>query len=180
MSNILLKCNGCKEEKPTHCFNVNRGKKRGFQYKCRDCCVAVNREWKKNNRERYNFLIRRWNSKHRDELRVKYREYSRKNREVWSTAYGRRRAAERGTFIGDRRVILEWIRSWKGKRFARCYWCGGKFASNKCHADHIVSISRGGAHSIENLCVSCKTCNQGKHASPLSVWNTRLVEPVLF
>lgn len=36
--------------------------------------------------------------------------------------------------------------------------------------DHIVPISRGGAHAYENLCVTSRSNNSSKHARPLLVW----------
>lgn len=36
--------------------------------------------------------------------------------------------------------------------------------------DHVVPISRGGAHSKSNLVPACKSCNSSKHTKPLLVW----------
>jgi 5-methylcytosine-specific restriction endonuclease McrA len=71
------------------------------------------------------------------------------------------------------------MRSWRTPRLVRCYWCGKKSRGNACHGDHIIALSDGGAHSLENLCISCSTCNMKKHDKPLSIWNQQIVEPVL-
>ena len=42
-----------------------------------------------------------------------------------------------------------------------CSYCGAPAGSDG-HIDHRTPLSRGGPHSYENLCVSCKTCNQVK------------------
>lgn len=38
------------------------------------------------------------------------------------------------------------------------------------HIDHILPWSRGGEHSVENLCVSCASCNLSKGAKTPDEW----------
>jgi len=38
--------------------------------------------------------------------------------------------------------------------------------------DHVVPISKGGAHSKANLVPACKSCNSSKHDKTLIVWLT--------
>ena len=42
--------------------------------------------------------------------------------------------------------------------------------------DHIVPLSRGGAHSLENVMVMCSLCNSKKHARAASEWFSELSE----
>lgn len=91
----------------------------------------------------------------------------------------RRRALLIGATVGDTRVIIAWDKLWKSKRFAICYWCSKKTPTKKCHADHKHPLSRGGQHSIENLCVSCSDCNLRKGARTVESWNETLESPVL-
>jgi 5-methylcytosine-specific restriction endonuclease McrA len=44
----------------------------------------------------------------------------------------------------------------------RCQYCGGKGTGAELTLDHIVPRSRGGRTHPENLCASCKRCNQRK------------------
>jgi hypothetical protein len=44
----------------------------------------------------------------------------------------------------------------------RCYWCGRRVRRGKRHVDHIVPITKGGAHALLNLCCACEACNRAK------------------
>jgi 5-methylcytosine-specific restriction endonuclease McrA len=52
-----------------------------------------------------------------------------------------------------------------------CRYCGFIFPISSLHIDHIIPVSRGGSHSVDNLAASCKTCNLSKGARLLySEW----------
>lgn len=75
-----------------------------------------------------------------------------------------RRAKEQGSHTDK-----EW---WALVRLAerRCYYCNietvadldKKFHRLATQKDHLVPVSRGGSNAIENVVVSCRTCNQAK------------------
>lgn len=44
-----------------------------------------------------------------------------------------------------------------------CYWCD-KELNGIYHIDHYIPIAKGGNHSIENLVISCPSCNLRKHS----------------
>ena len=43
----------------------------------------------------------------------------------------------------------------------RCWWCGDKL-NTEYHVDHREPLSRGGAHELGNLVLSCARCNLAK------------------
>lgn len=51
----------------------------------------------------------------------------------------------------------------------RCYICGTKtqkkdiMADNAAEVEHVVPLSKGGAHTYSNVRCSCRACNQSKH-----------------
>lgn len=49
-----------------------------------------------------------------------------------------------------------------------CNYCGSRGKSLEC--DHVVPVSRGGSHDLDNLVTACKTCNQSKRDKLLSEW----------
>lgn len=51
-----------------------------------------------------------------------------------------------------------------------CYYCGHTFPISKLHIDHIVPLSKGGLHSVENLCTACQQCNCSKGSKPVRAW----------
>lgn len=42
-----------------------------------------------------------------------------------------------------------------------CFWCGTETGSSY-HVDHVIPLARGGDNTIENIVVSCPTCNATK------------------
>lgn len=50
-----------------------------------------------------------------------------------------------------------------------CYWCDDPLDSTK-QLDHVVPISRGGLHVIENAVWACPPCNRQKHAKLVEEW----------
>jgi 5-methylcytosine-specific restriction endonuclease McrA len=90
-----------------------------------------------------------------------------------------RRARIAGATIGSTKTILAWTRKWRSVKLVACYWCGRRTAGKTAHMDHIEPLAKGGAHSIENLCISCPPCNNLKRAKSVSAWNNLILEPVL-
>lgn len=96
-----------------------------------------------------------------------------------SVSHSKRKARQRANGIGDQKVIRDWIKTWKSKRRVRCFWCQKTASPKDCHSEHIIPLKSGGAHSIENLCISCADCNRHKHDKILTRWNQFLAEPIL-
>lgn len=118
------------------------------------------------------------------------KQYDAKNRakkRAWKKAHPEarrkeaaiRRARLLGSIIGDPKVIEKWEKSWRSKRAVKCYWCKRSTSPKGCHADHIDPLSKKGAHSIGNMCISCGPCNLRKQALNIADWNSHLLEPVL-
>lgn len=107
------------------------------------------------------------------------RTYRANHPDVARRGYCKYRALKQGASIGDTALISEWEKLWRQKRSVICYWCKGRFPGNVCHQDHIVPLSKGGAHVIENLCIACPKCNLSKQAKSPSEWSSGLSQPVL-
>ncbi len=103
-------------------------------------------DWAKSNKERVNKIKRRW---------------SRLNPECEKSKLIRRRALKKKATI-NLVGIKKFIKSIKSKECCVCYYCESKIKTFGCHFDHIVPLSKGGPHSVENLCVSCPKCNLTK------------------
>lgn len=44
----------------------------------------------------------------------------------------------------------------------QCLYCRRMLVLGEVELDHKKPVSRGGSFAVENLCISCKLCNQGK------------------
>lgn len=53
-----------------------------------------------------------------------------------------------------------------------CYWCDRELDSGY-HVDHVIPLSRGGTNFIENIVISCPTCNLSKGSKLPSEWTRR-------
>lgn len=142
------------------------------------------RNWARRNAERHRANTRRWRAAHSErrkrwqkeyrqqnrlKISQKVKEYAKNNPHVRRAIAAKRRALRRQVLI-DPRGIKSWMKEIRSKPFARCHWCGTKVSGRKIHFDHIVPISKGGAHSIGNLCASCRDCNLSKNNRLLADW----------
>ena len=74
-----------------------------------------------------------------------------------------RRAKIKGATVGDIDEIKEIYRQAKEDEGIVCYLCGEVIPIGERHVDHLIPISRGGAHSVENLRITHARCNLIKH-----------------
>jgi 5-methylcytosine-specific restriction endonuclease McrA len=80
----------------------------------------------------------------------------------------RRRAVVRGAEVKDGGRVNRLIQKWRQAKQFTCYYCGNSFGIRSLEVEHIVPISRGGMHTVENICKSCPKCNSSKHTKPIS------------
>jgi 5-methylcytosine-specific restriction endonuclease McrA len=137
------------------------------------------RTWSAKNRGYMNQKSREYRAKFPERTKATARNYQQKNRHKFATWSAGKRAKERNQSVGDTAVIFRWRKMWTAKRLAVCFWCRETKSTKDCAADHIIPIAKGGAHSIENLCISCNRCNHKKHSKMPAVWNQQITQPTL-
>lgn len=86
-----------------------------------------------------------------------------------SHSKAKRRALEYSTRINEY-GIRQWMKEVRSKEFARCHWCGTKVVGRMIVFDHVVALSKGGTHTIGNLCACCRSCNSMKKDRELAKW----------
>jgi 5-methylcytosine-specific restriction endonuclease McrA len=52
----------------------------------------------------------------------------------------------------------------------QCYWCDEFFGDKTPHQDHVIPVSRGGLHMLDNLVWACAPCNLQKQAQLPHDW----------
>jgi 5-methylcytosine-specific restriction endonuclease McrA len=88
--------------------------------------------------------VRAWEQGHPVEYQTKRRRY-----------FYRRRTARRFDDIDLKTFLMMASMATR----LRCVWCGRNTTKAARHADHLIPLSRGGAHAAYNLRVACSTCN---------------------
>lgn len=122
-------------------------------------------------RKAHKIEIARWDAafyrKHKKKIRFKARERYHDHPVEYIAHQARRRALKNAAFIGATinqiAEVSEIYRQAKEAPRIRCYLCGKFIKRGYRHVDHIIPLSKGGAHRPANLAVACVTCNQKKH-----------------
>jgi 5-methylcytosine-specific restriction endonuclease McrA len=152
---------------------------------------AKDRRYHAENREVRNAQAKQYHAEHRNDPQYKKQHAvrSRKNykenrtkileqHKRWMAAHPgiqrvysqKRRALEKSAAV-NLKQIREWMLLVKSAPFAKCYYCELTVSTKRIHFEHMIPLNRGGAHSIENLCVSCKLCNLQKGTRHISEWD---------
>lgn len=73
---------------------------------------------------------------------------------------------------GDARPPAHIWRSLREQVFERddytCHYCGSRGVRLEC--DHVLPVSRGGGHDLDNLVTACFACNRSKRAKTVEEW----------
>jgi len=106
-------------------------------------------KWRAANPEKAREALERWRSENRDRVRAHSRQAS-KNRRLWKEGSGEGISAK------------AWLRLIRRFQW-RCAYCGeSPPETGALQPDHVVPLSRGGAHSEGNILPVCPRCNKIK------------------
>lgn len=93
-----------------------------------------NRQWRKNNPERFREAVFQWKAN--------------------------RKARKAGAPVIERVYRSKIIK----RDHSTCYICKQTVPEKEIHLDHVIPLCRGGEHSYANIRVTCKLCNLKKHS----------------
>lgn len=119
--------------------------------------------WRKGYKEQERLNNARYRKKHKGKIRISKAQYRRTHLPEHTAGQAARQALILGATIGNLAEIKEIYRRAKEDPRVRCYLCGRLIAKDHRHVDHIMPLSRSGAHRPSNLAVACDTCNLDKH-----------------
>ena len=105
-----------------------------------------------------------WRIRNRSKYRKYLRAWKRANPERMAV-YDARRVAHIVGVEQDPAVEAFYLMVRTAPRL-RCYLCGRIVPKKKRHVDHVVPLSLGGLHAVENLACACASCNLAKKDKP--------------
>lgn len=142
-------------------------KRRWANKEYREKVLAQNKGWYKNHPDANRANALRWRNRNRERARASARAWFKAHPERRQEYDHKKRARKLAVTVNPKSIRL-FISGTKAKKFAKCYYCQRTVSTKNIHFDHILALARGGAHSVENLCVACSKCNQSKHAKRLA------------
>jgi len=135
------------------------------------------------NREEKNAKQRAWNAENKEKIARNNAAYQATHKEevaAYNAAYrldhipehnargAVRRALKAGFLLGataaQKAAVVEIYRKAKEEPNIRCYLCGRVIPMGSRQVDHVMPLSKGGAHLSSNLEIACAHCNLSKNA----------------
>ena len=119
--------------------------------------------------------------KYRESRLDKYAEYRRAGRKknpeqakAWDrTSNKRRKMRKKFALVKESDFLTESV--WKCITqlfFGKCVYCLERDGTTQ---DHVIPVSKGGKHVVENVLPACTRCNSSKNNKPLDEWRPDLV-----
>ncbi len=128
------------------------------------------REWRATNREKSRARGRSWWAANSNENIL---DKNRKNKRIWNAANPDKIRANDAKRRAS--IMVDVSNAPTAKQLAAlmldpCVYCGEPSE----HADHVIPLSRGGTHDIDNLVPACSKCNLSKGSKlPAVEWHGR-------
>lgn len=199
-------CKACNNERRRKCKDDNFEREAEVRRKWyednRDKLRAANRKWQEDNRE----YRRDYERKRREADPERFREKNRKYREAnpekivqYSKANPEKRRARERQWRADniehrreieknkshrRRLLFDGItcdltvEQWEMIKAAYNYRCAYCRKKKPLTQDHVVPVSKGGAHTASNIVPACQSCNSSKRAGPpKTIFQPHLIGP---
>lgn len=58
-----------------------------------------------------------------------------------------------------------------------CLYCGRELDIYNKSVEHMIPLSKGGPHTLANVIIICRACNEAKRAMHFDEWLVRLIDP---
>jgi 5-methylcytosine-specific restriction endonuclease McrA len=163
-------CNLCREDKPSEAFSKCSAREDGLQNYCKLCASDKRKARYEANKEAEREQNRKWFQDNRPWERPERKEYLRawmdenRERSNYTKALRKHKIRAGGGSID----LVDWL-ALCDEYGNKCLRCG----KPEVTMDHVVPISKGGAHSIDNLQPLCGSCNSSKGARTIDYRSNR-------
>ncbi len=132
--------------------------------------VETLKAYRKANSERRVAAARKWQIANPERHKETQDRWKHENMHIIRKHIALRRARIMGATIGDPRLIAAWEKEWKSHPTATCEWCRMEVPVKECQSDHAEPLILGGPHNLDNLVISCRSCNSRKRGRSLEKW----------
>lgn len=162
------------EKKAYHASNKERmnEKSRNYYKTHKEEIICYRALYQKENLEKYRIGNQRHYRKNKKNIYLQHKLYEQRHPEVRAAIHSRRRAAKASAPVNDF-TRAQW-REIKAAYNNRCVYCNKE--CSKLTMDHITALSKGGAHTAQNIVPACLSCNSQKLVGPPPC----PVQPILF
>ncbi|CAB4136802.1 HNHc domain containing protein [uncultured Caudovirales phage] len=153
-----------------HAANAEKAKARTARYYAEnaDKLKAKGARYRAENAEKANAYYARYYAEHPEKRRAKEARSRAKHPDKERARKANRRACKRSA--GGRGITGHQWRDVLTSTLELCTYCNER---RPLALDHIVPLSGGGEHDIENAVPACKPCNSAKGKTPLLLWLAR-------
>lgn len=165
-------CIDCNKQKNKETKEARAVKAKIYNLKNKEILSEAKKKYKEKNKEQILKKAKDYYEKNKKELVKKRHLRYLNNKEKAKQYYDAYRKTEKGKMIDINRKHIKRTAIKNGascsdvmeiiKKAKNCYWCGVKL--EKVHIDHYIPLSKGGKHIINNLVISCPSCNMAKGA----------------
>ena len=131
--------------------------------------AAYNKAYQAENREKLLAKKKVYNSANREQRAA----YNAAHPNERLAVFHKVRAKKAGVKIGDTKSILAWIKGWKTEATVACHYCMSIYPGKAMTIDHVIPMSAGGNHDLNNLVVCCSFCNCSKKDKLPAEWLAR-------
>lgn len=163
----------------THQEQISQQKRRWRETNL-DHARAKSREWSEKNKNRAKENHRRWRGENKERLRQAHQSWVEENIERHQANQKRWRInnphavinynTRRRAAIGNSIITCEQWRSLMMEYGFKCFYCSETLIAANRSLDHIIPLSRGGRHHVDNLIPCCRSCNSSKKDRIYPVW----------
>lgn len=151
----MKKCTVCKVEKELFAFSPDKRLSSGVQSRCKACYASIMQKYRTLDPEKHRLAVKRSTIKHYQSKLKRNQEYRKNNPDkvfIWKKSDRTRNKARIQADNAKRRGL---IRDGLSKSVVLLYCLRDFYQAMSLgeafHVDHIVPLSRGGAHSADNL-----------------------------
>ncbi len=170
----MKRCCRCKNIRPITDFSKNSATKDRLDKRCKICKKEIreanrkynaekSKEWREANPERFKEKRDAWMQAHPQSESETRKEWLRNNvakvRQIKKTYKVRRKGWE----VGE----VDYVTILMRDGFV-CHICGLDVEPDDVHFDHVIPLSRGGAHSNDNIHIAHSQCNIRKNTKLMS------------